>query len=99
MKNIFGQLGFAGTSAVLFMIGVGLACLGVKDWGIPFMLLGGGFLLLIGANETSQNGANIFTWILGLAGLGCLIACGILFSIALKPKIQQTTLQIALMLI
>ena len=82
-------LGFGGACIVVFFIGVGLAMLGVHNWGIACMLLGGGFLAMLGAGKTGFP----FNWILGGIGIAALIAAGFFFSFALKPSIQQTPQQ------
>ena len=80
MKSIFDELGLAGTMVVVFFIGLGMVALTSYDrLGTAVMCLGSGFLLLIGAKETTD----IFSTILGIIGLCLLAASGILFATAL----------------
>ena len=93
-KGSSNGLGFGGASIVIFFIGVGLAMLGVHNWGIACMLLGGGFLSLLGAGKVGSP----FNWILGGIGVAALIAAGFFFSFALKPSIQQTSQQTTILI-
>jgi len=77
MKSIFDQLGLAGVSFVAFILGLGLIALTPFDtFGAATSCLGGGFLCLIGAKETESP----FNIILGVVGIGALIASGILYA-------------------
>lgn len=80
MKTVFNELGLAGSMVVVFFIGIGMIALTPYDkLGSAVMCLSVGFLMLIGAKETSTD----FATILGIIGLCLLAASGMLFASAL----------------